>query len=89
MRTFASPLKNKATLTKSSGEVAEWSIAAVLKPLYREVPGVRIPVSPKEIVILVKSRFYENFFCSFSKMKNRKVGADLFFRREMVNFKNA
>ena len=31
MRTFASPLKNKATLTKSSGEVAEWSIAAVLK----------------------------------------------------------
>ena len=29
MRTFASPLKNKATLTKSS--VAEWSIAAVLK----------------------------------------------------------
>lgn len=43
----------------------------------------------KKIVILVKSRFYENFFCSFSKMKNRKVGADLFFRREMVNFKNA
>ncbi len=31
MRTFASHLKNKATLTKSSGEVAEWSIAAVLK----------------------------------------------------------
>ena len=31
MRTFASPLKNKATLTKSFGEVAEWSIAAVLK----------------------------------------------------------
>ena len=31
MRTFASPLKNKATLTKSSGEMAEWSIAAVLK----------------------------------------------------------
>ena len=31
MRTFASPLKNKATLKKSFGEVAEWSIAAVLK----------------------------------------------------------
>ena len=29
--TFAPLLKNKATLTKSSGEVAEWSIAAVLK----------------------------------------------------------
>ena len=31
MRTFASLLKNKATLKKSFGEVAEWSIAAVLK----------------------------------------------------------
>ena len=31
MRTFAPPLKNKATLKKSFGEVAEWSIAAVLK----------------------------------------------------------
>ena len=31
MRTFASLLRNKATLTKSFGEVAEWSIAAVLK----------------------------------------------------------
>ena len=29
--TFAPPLKNKATLKKSFGEVAEWSIAAVLK----------------------------------------------------------
>ena len=29
--TFAPPLKNKAALTKSFGEVAEWSIAAVLK----------------------------------------------------------
>lgn len=43
----------------------------------------------KEIVILVKSRFYENFFCSFPKKGNRKVDTDLFFRREMVNFKNA
>ncbi len=80
MRTFASPLKNKATLTKSFGEVAEWSIAAVLKT----VLSLR-----KEIVILVKLRFYENFFCSSLKGKNRKVCADLFFRREMVNFKNA
>ena len=31
MRTFAPPLKNKATLKMSFGEVAEWSIAAVLK----------------------------------------------------------
>ena len=31
MRTFASLLKNKATLKKRVGEVAEWSIAAVLK----------------------------------------------------------
>ena len=38
MRTFASLLKG-STLTKEFGEVAEWSIAAVLKPLYREVPG--------------------------------------------------
>ena len=29
--TFAPTLKNKATLKKSFGEVAEWSIAAVLK----------------------------------------------------------
>ena len=31
MRTFAPTLKNKATLKMSFGEVAEWSIAAVLK----------------------------------------------------------
>ena len=31
IRTFAPPLKNKATLKMSFGEVAEWSIAAVLK----------------------------------------------------------
>ena len=31
MRTFAPHLKNKATLKMSFGEVAEWSIAAVLK----------------------------------------------------------
>ena len=31
MPTFASPLKNKAALNRSFGEVAEWSIAAVLK----------------------------------------------------------
>jgi hypothetical protein len=31
LRTFAPPLKNKATLKMSFGEVAEWSIAAVLK----------------------------------------------------------
>ena len=52
-------------------------------------PGFESLSLRKEIVILVKSRFYENFFCSSLKGKNRKVCADLFFRREMVNFKNA
>ncbi len=52
-------------------------------------PGFESLSLRKEIVILVKSRFYENFFCSFPKKGNRKVGTDLFFRREMVNFKNA
>ena len=70
MRTFAPPLKNKATLKKSFGEVAEWSIAAVLK-----TPGVRIPVSPlkpKKLKISpVKSMFYGTF--SFYPMATEKT----------------
>ena len=89
LRTFA-PL-----LTKSTSEKKFWRDGRVVdcggleNRCTARYPGFESLSLRKEIVILVKSRFYENFFCSFSKMKNRKVGTDLFFRREMVNFKNA
>ena len=50
---------------------------------------VHNPVSPQGNSNSRKIKVLRDFFCSFSKMKNRKVCADLFFRREMVNFKNA
>jgi hypothetical protein len=64
MPTFASPLKNKATLKWSFGEVAEWSIAAVLKTVVlRGTRGSNPCLSAEVLLILVKSRFYEDFFC--------------------------
>ena len=53
--TFAPPLKNKATLKKSFGEVAEWSIAAVLKTVVpRGTRGSNPCLSAKEC----KSNYY-------------------------------
>ena len=89
MRTFASLLKG-STLTKEfwrGGRVVD--CGGLENRCTARYPGFESLSLRKEIVILVKSRFYENFFCSSLKGKNRKVCADLFFRREMVNFKNA
>jgi hypothetical protein len=90
MRTFASPLKKQGNSHEEfwrGGRVVD--CGGLENRCTARYPGFESLSLRKEIVILVKSRFYENFFCSFSKMKNRKVGTDLFFRREMVNFKNA
>ncbi len=39
------------------GEMAEWSIAAVLKTVVRATgPGVRIPLSPQTIALLFRLR---------------------------------
>ncbi len=63
MRTFAPPLKNKATLKMSFGEVAEWSIAAVLKTVVLRGTRGSNPCLSAEIKISpVKSTFYGTFF---------------------------
>ena len=74
MRTFASPLKNKATLTKSFGEVAEWSIAAVLKTVVpRGTRGSNPCLSAISLDFQVITKFTPNF-----TPKNVKLGVFLF-----------
>ena len=85
MRTFASPLKNKATLTKSSGEVAEWSIAAVLKTV---VPRGTRGSNPCLSAIKGVNQAFARF-TSFITPKNVKLGVFVFFKilQKNVNYK--
>ena len=86
MRTFASPLKNKATLTKSSGEVAEWSIAAVLKTV---VPRGTRGSNPCLSAIKGVNQAFARFTPFFTP-KNVKLGVFVFFKilqKKNVNYK--
>jgi hypothetical protein len=85
MRTFASPLKNKATLTKSSGEVAEWSIAAVLKTV---VPRGTRGSNPCLSAIKGVNQAFARF-TPFITPKNVKLGVFVFFKilQKNVNYK--
>ena len=85
MRTFASPLKNKATLTKSSGEMAEWSIAAVLKTV---VPRGTRGSNPCLSAIKGVNQAFARFTPFFTP-KNVKLGVFVFFKilQKNVNYK--
>ena len=85
MRTFASPLKNKATLTKSSGEVAEWSIAAVLKTV---VPRGTRGSNPCLSAIKGVNQAFARFTPFFTP-KNVRLGVFVFFKilQKNVNYK--
>ena len=85
MRTFASPLKNKATLTKSSGEVAEWSIAAVLKTV---VPRGTRGSNPCLSAIKGVNQAFARFTPFFTP-KYVKLGVFVFFKilQKNVNYK--
>ena len=76
MRTFASPLKNKATLTKSFGEVAEWSIAAVLKTV---VPRGTRGSNPCLSAINLENQGFTKQTPNFTP-KNVKLGAFFLFK---------
>lgn len=77
MRTFASPLKNKATLTKSFGEVAEWSIAAVLKTV---VPRGTRGSNPCLSAIKGVNQAFARFTPFFTP-KNVKLGVFVLFKK--------
>ena len=82
MRTFAPPLKNKATLKMSFGEVAEWSIAAVLKTVVLRGTWGSNPCLSAEIKESpVKSMFYGTF--SIYPADNRKTSKPVFTEPEM------
>ena len=86
MRTFASSLKNKATLTKSFGEVAEWSIAAVLKTV---VPRGTRGSNPCLSAIKGVNQAFARFTPFFTP-KNVKLGVFVFFKilqKKNVNYK--
>ena len=82
MRTFASPLKNKATLTKSSGEVAEWSIAAVLKTV---VPRGTRGSNPCLSAINADNQQIAKQTPSFTP-KNVKLGVFVLFKIQFCYF---
>jgi hypothetical protein len=82
MRTFASPLKNKATLTKSSGEMAEWSIAAVLKTV---VPRGTRGSNPCLSAIKGVNQAFARFTPFFTP-KNVKLGVFVGQRNNLRDF---